>query len=87
MVYRKEYRVICMKKIKNVSFFKNYLMEIVFSDESVGLYDMSSRLKTVRFYDLNDWEIFKSGYVKNEQVICWKNGSELLLDEIVLIKE
>ena len=72
-----------MKKIKNVSFFKDYLMEIVFTDDSVGLYDMSSRIKNVRFYDLNDWEVFKSGYVKDGQVICWNNGLELLLDEIV----
>ncbi len=72
-----------MKKIKNVSFFKNYLMEIVFTDDSVGLYDMSSRIKNVRFYDLNDWEVFKSGYVKDGQAICWNNGLELLLDEIV----
>ncbi len=72
-----------MKKIKNVSFFKDYLMEIVFTDDSVGLYDMSSRLKNVRFYGLKDWEIFKSGYVKDGQAICWNNGLELLLDEIV----
>ncbi len=72
-----------MKKIKNVSFFKDYLMEIVFTDDSVGLYDMSSRIKNVRFYDLNDWEVFKSGYVKDGQAICWNNGLELLLDEIV----
>lgn len=80
---RKDYRVMRMKKIRQVSFFKNFLMEVIFTDESVGLYDMSSRLKTVRFYDLNDWEIFKNGYVKDEQVICWENGSELFLDEII----
>lgn len=84
MIYRKDHEVMQMKKIEQVSFFENFLMEIVFSDGSVGLYDMSSRLKTVRFYDLNDWEIFKKGYVKNEQVICWENGSELFLDEIIL---
>lgn len=83
MIHRKDQWVMRMKKIKQVSFFKNFLMEIIFTDDSVGLYDMSSRLKTVRFYDLNDWEIFKKGYVKDEQVICWENGSELFLDEII----
>lgn len=72
-----------MKMIRQVSFFENFLMEIIFTDGSVGLYDMSSRIKTVRFGDLNNWEMFKKGYVKNGQVICWENGSELFLDEII----
>lgn len=41
------------------------------------------KIKNVSFYDLNDWEVFKSGYVKDGQAICWNNGLELLLDEIV----
>lgn len=72
-----------MTKMNSVVFLQDFQLEVVMSDGRCYLYDMRPKLKTVRFYDLSDWEVFSKGYIKREQMICWDNGSELFVDEII----
>ena len=72
-----------MTKMYSVVFLQGFQLEVVMSDGRGYLYDMRPKLKTVRFYDLSDWEVFSKGYIKSEQMICWDNGIELSADEIM----
>ena len=72
-----------MVKIQEAVFLEDYRLLVLLTDGSRQIYDMRPKLKTVRFYDLQDQEIFVRGQIKNGQVIYWNNGSELSLDEIL----
>lgn len=72
-----------MIKIVNVSFLDRYRIHVFMSNGKAHIFDMRPKLDTVRFYDLNNWDIFSNGYVKNDQIICWNNGSEIHIDEIL----
>lgn len=72
-----------MTRMEKVHFLENYRIEIILADGSSCAFDMKPKLKTVRFHDLVDMEIFSKGTLKNGQVICWSDGTELSLDEIL----
>lgn len=72
-----------MTRMEKVSFLEDYRLEIVLADGSCCFYDMKPKLKTVRFYDLENFGIFSGGILRNGQVICWDNGAELSIDEIL----
>lgn len=72
-----------MVKIEEAVFLKDFEVVILLTDGRRCIYDLKPKLKTVRFYDLGDWEIFSGGQMKNGQVICWENGTELSLEEIL----
>ncbi len=72
-----------MTRMEKVSFLEDYRLEIVLTDGSCCFYDMKPKLKTVRFYDLESWGTFSRGILRNGQVICWDNGTELSIDEIL----
>lgn len=72
-----------MLKIVNVSFLDRYQISMLMNNGQTYMFDMRPKLDTVRFYDLNNWDIFSNGYVKNNQIICWNNGSEIHIDELL----
>lgn len=72
-----------MKKIKKVVFLEDFSLRVQLESGQSYVYNMKPKLKTVRFYDLSDWNIFSEGYIRNNQAICWDNGTELYLDEII----
>ncbi len=72
-----------MTKMEKIRFLDDYKIEIVFTDGRENVFDMKTKLRTVRFHDLENVEIFSSGILKNGQVIYWDNGTELSIDEIM----
>lgn len=72
-----------MTKIQKVDFLEDFRLRIELEDGTDYIYDMNPKLKTVRFYDLRNREMFLSGLLKGGQVICWADGTELSLDEIL----
>ena len=72
-----------MTKMEERRFLDDYRIEIIFTDGRENVFDMKTKLRTVRFHDLENIEIFSSGILKNGQVICWDNGTELSIDEIM----
>lgn len=72
-----------MNKIKKVVFLEDFSLKVQLESGQNYVYDMKPKLKTVRFYDLSDWGMFSKGYIRNNQAICWDNGTELYLDEII----
>lgn len=72
-----------MTKMEGIRFLDDYRIEIIFTDGRENVFDMKTKLRTVRFHDLENIEIFSSGILKNGQVICWDNGTELSIDEIM----
>lgn len=72
-----------VKKIQKVDFLEDFRLKIELEDGTGLVYDMNPKLKTVRFYDLRNREMFLSGLIKSGQVICWADGTELSLDEIL----
>lgn len=72
-----------MTRMENIRFLEDYRIEVVLTDGRKRIFDMKSKLMTVRFHDLEDCNIFFSGSLKNGQVICWSNGTELSIDEIM----
>ena len=72
-----------MTKMEKVHFLEDYKIEIILADGKSYIFDMKPKLRTVRFYDLENRDIFTGGILKNGQVVCWNNGIELSLDEIL----
>ena len=72
-----------MVKIQSVDFLENFQLKIELTNGTSRIYDMNPKLKTVRFYDLRNPEMFSKGVLKSGQVICWTDGTELSLDEIL----
>ncbi len=72
-----------MTQMEEIRFLDDYRIEIIFTDGRENVFDMKTKLRTVRFHDLENIEIFSSGILKNGQVICWDNGTELSIDEIM----
>ena len=72
-----------MTKMEKVLFLEDYRLEITLADGRNCVFDMKPKLKTVRFNELRSVDIFLTGTLKNGQVICWSNGTELSLDEIM----
>ena len=72
-----------MTKMEKVLFLENYMLKITLTDGQSCIFDMKPKLKTVRFNELGRGDIFSTGALKNGQVICWSNGTELSLDEIL----
>ena len=75
--------VILMLKIESVSFLQGFQLKVLLNNGSTCIFDMKPKLDTVRFYDLNSWDIFSNGCVKNNQIISWNDGTEIHLDEIL----
>ncbi len=75
--------VILMLRIESVSFLQGFQLKVLLNDGSACIFDIKPKLDTVRFYDLNSWDIFSNGYIKNNQIISWNNGTEIHLDEIL----
>lgn len=73
-----------MIKMEKVSFLENFQLEVLLTDGRICSYDLRPKLKTVRFYDLDTWDAFSSGFLKRGLFICWNNGVELSIDEILL---
>lgn len=73
-----------MTRMEKVFFLEDFILEILLDDGRSCVYDMKPKLKTVRFHDLEDGNIFSDGKIKNGQVICWSNGTELSLHEIMM---
>ena len=72
-----------MTKMEKIRFLDDHKIEIVFTDGREKVFDMKTKLRTVRFHDLENIETFSLGILKNGQVICWDNGTELSIDEII----
>lgn len=72
-----------MIEMRSVAFLQGFQIRVALSDGNSYLYDMCPKLKTVRFYELSDWNLFSGGYIRSGQTICWDNGTELYMDEIV----
>lgn len=75
--------VILMLKIESVSFLQGFQLDILLSNGIAYVFDMKPKLDKVRFYDLNSWDIFSNGQVKNNQIITWNDGTAIHLDEIL----
>ncbi len=73
-----------MTRMEKVFFLDDFILEVELTDGRSCIYDMKPKLKTVRFHDLEDEGIFSDGRIKNGQVICWSNGIELSLHEIMM---
>lgn len=72
-----------MTRMEKVHFMEDYVIEIILTDGERRTFDMKPKLRTVRFHDLGDMKMFSCGILKNGQVICWSDGTELSLDEIL----
>lgn len=70
--------------ITDVKFLKDYNLNILLSNGHGVLYNIAPKLRTARFQALQSESIYYSGYLSANGVICWQDGTELTLDEIVL---
>ena len=50
-----------MTKMEEIRFLDDYRIEIIFTDGRENVFDMKTKLRTVRFHDLENIEIFSSG--------------------------
>lgn len=71
-------------RITDVKFHENYKLDISLSNGHGILYDISPKLKTARFQTLQSQSLYRSGQLATDSMICWEDGTELTLDEIVL---
>lgn len=74
----------CRLRIIEVIFLEDYKMNIALSNGHGILYDISPKLKTARFQTLQPASVFCSGQLSQDSMICWPDGTELSLDEILL---
>lgn len=70
-------------KIERVIFLEDYQLDILLSNSHRIIYNLEPKLKTARFSDLSDPEIFSSGDLNDNKVICWNVPAELSLEEIL----
>lgn len=69
---------------KNVKHIKNYLLEIVFADNSKGTIDLSEYTKRGGVFEkFKDLEFFKKVFVNKELgVLTWPGGIDIALETI-----
>lgn len=82
-IFWREILVILMLKIESVSFLQGFQLDILLSNGNTYIFDINPKLDTVGVYDLNSWDIFLNGQVKNNQIITWNDGTAIHLDEIL----
>jgi hypothetical protein len=71
-----------MSKIVKVIPNKDYTLAITLNNHHQIIYDMESRLKTVRFGELADLERFKAVRVEHDNTLVWGSLCEITIDEI-----
>ena len=78
IIYTRKGKVVDrMTKMEKVHFLEDYKIEIILADGKSYIFDMKPKLRTVRFYDLENKDIFTGGSLKNGQVVCWNRRSLL----------
>ena len=82
-IFWREILVILMLKIESVSFLQGFQLDILLSNGNKYIFDINPKLDTAGVYDLNSWDIFLNGQVKNNQIITWNDGTAIHLDEIL----
>lgn len=69
-------------KICSLKFLPPNSLELHLSDGSKWEIDMSSKMKTARFMEIQEWHVFSSGKLLDGERIVWDCGVELTLAEI-----
>ncbi len=72
-----------MSKIVKVIPNDDYTLTIVLNNHHQIVYDMRSRLETIRFSGLRDLERFKEVRVEYENTLVWDSLCEITIDEII----
>lgn len=72
-----------MPKIMSATAQDNHTMEIELDNHHKIIYDMKSRLQSVRFCDLSDLKHFKSVHVENGNTLVWDSLCQISIDEII----
>lgn len=70
-------------KISQVEFLDDYRINILLCNGHGIIYDMKPKLKTIRFIDLAQKEIFIRGQVIGQRIIRWNASTEISLGEIL----
>lgn len=70
-----------MNKIKKVTPHEDYLLELLLTDGSKILLNMSSKLHTIRFGMLADKELFSKA-ATDGNYIRWDNKIEIAISEV-----
>lgn len=70
-------------KINHVQFLEHYRMDIALDNGHRVIYNLKPKLTTVRFKELEDWEVFSKGKIVLGTRICWYTGVEVTLNEIM----
>lgn len=70
-------------KITQVEFLDDYKINILLCNGHGIIYDMKPKLKTIRFIDLAQKEIFVRGQVIGQLIIRWNASTEISLGEIL----
>jgi hypothetical protein len=68
-------------RVTNVKPIKDFKLELTFSNEEIGVFDMKPYLKTGRFTELKNEAIFAS-VVCTMGSIQWQNGLDLCPDTL-----
>lgn len=70
-------------KIDQIEFLEDYTMKILLCNGHRIIYDMKPKLKTIRFADLKEKEVFTCGQLINNRIIRWNISMEISLEEIL----
>lgn len=71
-------------KIRDVSFEKDYKIEVLLNNGHKVIYNMKPKLETARFLELRNMGLYKKGIVKKGKSIYWNVNTELTLAEIMM---
>ena len=64
-----------------VKAFKNYLLLIRFSDDSVKIYNCHNILQHKQYAELLDWTFFQAVHIDDMGIICWDDALDIHPDD------
>lgn len=70
-------------EMTGIVFLENYLIEVTLKNGHRIVYNLNAKIKTARFQDLLESEIFFCGELVNGNRIRWMGNIEISLEEIL----
>lgn len=71
-------------RIDKIEYMNNYCIRLYLSNGHQVIYNMQHKIKTVRFFEIANSDIFMQGELIEKRVIRWSENIEISLDEILM---
>lgn len=71
------------QSIKKIILLDDYQICLILCNNHKIIYNLKPKLKTLRFKEIENADIYKAGFLKGNKVIHWSDTTEISLEEIL----